>query len=136
MWFRVDPSSGLPVYRQIVEQVRLLVAGGVLKPGDQLPPVRDLAVELAINFNTVSKAYAELQHVGLVHSQQGRGSFIAQRVPPEQSESQRQAALVPEVDRLLLSAHRLGLDKAAIRDVVNERLEVIFPTTESCSEEE
>lgn len=136
MWLRVDPSSGLPIYRQIVEQVRRLVTGGVLKPGDQLPPVRDLAIDLAVNFNTVSKAYAELQHIGLVSSQQGRGSFIAAQAPSEQTEDQRQVALVPDVDRMLLVARTLGLDDTAVRSVVEERLRVILPTRGDQAKEE
>lgn len=127
MWFRVDPSSGLPVYRQIIEQVRQAVAGGMLRPGDQLPPVRDLAVELAVNFNTVSKAYAELQRIGLIISQPGRGSFVAPQAPAEEPVARRRAALAAHVDQMLLAAHHLGLNAADVRAVVEARLRAARP---------
>jgi GntR family transcriptional regulator len=79
--FRVDAGSGVPIYRQLVEQVRREVMLGRLAAGDQLPPLREVVNALAINPNTVAKAYAELEHEGLVVRRQGAGTFVT-AVPP------------------------------------------------------
>jgi GntR family transcriptional regulator len=77
MWFRVEPGRGVPIYIQIMDQIRRSVAGGTLAPGEQLPSVRDLALQLAINPNTISKAYQELEHEGVVYTLRGRGTFVS-----------------------------------------------------------
>jgi GntR family transcriptional regulator len=87
--FRLDEHSGVPVYRQLIDQVQAATATGVLRPGDQLPTIRGVAVELAINPNTVSRAYREMELRGMLDTQQGTGTFIAVR-PVERSEPERQ----------------------------------------------
>ena len=77
--FRLDLASGVPVYRQIIDQVRGGIASGSLAAGDQLPTVRQLAVDLAINPNTVLRAYRELELGGLLETHQGTGTFISQQ---------------------------------------------------------
>ncbi len=77
--FRLDGHSGVPVYRQLIDQVQGAIAAGALNPGDQLPTVRLVAVELAINPNTVLRAYREMEIRGIVDTQQGTGTFIADR---------------------------------------------------------
>ena len=79
--FRIDAGSGVPIYRQLVEQVRREVMLGRFAPGDQLPPLREVVEALAINPNTVVKAYAELEHEGLVVRRQGMGTFVASAPP-------------------------------------------------------
>lgn len=79
--FRVDGGSGVPIYRQLVEQVRREVMLGRLGPGDQLPTLREVVDALAINPNTVAKAYAELEHEGLVVRRQGMGTFVTSAPP-------------------------------------------------------
>ncbi len=74
--FLLDYSSGVPVYRQIIDQIRYGIASGQLKLGEQLPTVRALAVELKVNLNTVSKAYKELEIKNILETQQGTGTFI------------------------------------------------------------
>jgi GntR family transcriptional regulator len=74
--FRLDPKSGIPFYRQIIDQIRFGIVSGKLKVGDQLPTVRALAVELKVNLNTVSKAYRELEIQNILETQQGTGTFI------------------------------------------------------------
>jgi GntR family transcriptional regulator len=76
---RLDLTSGVPFYRQIIDQVKSSIATGELEPGDRLPTVRQLAVELSINPNTVSRAYTELELTGLVETQMGSGTFVGQR---------------------------------------------------------
>jgi GntR family transcriptional regulator len=86
--FRLDEHSGVPVYRQLIDQVQAATATGVLRPGDQLPTIRGVAVELAINPNTVSRAYREMELRGMLDTQQGTGTFIAVRTV-ERSEPER-----------------------------------------------
>lgn len=87
--FLLDYSSGVPVYRQIIDQIRFGIASGQLKLGEQLPTVRALAVELKVNLNTVSKAYKELEIKNILETQQGTGTFInktKQVVPKKERE--------------------------------------------------
>lgn len=77
--FRLDPASGIPVYRQIMDQVTAAISSGALMPGDQLPTVRQLAVDLSVNPNTVIRAYRELEIRGILDTQQGSGTFISRK---------------------------------------------------------
>jgi GntR family transcriptional regulator len=89
--FRLDLRSGVPVYRQLIDQVRAAMASSTLNAGDQLPTVRQLAVDLAINPNTVLRAYRELELGGLLETQQGTGTFISQKkVKRDDAERARQ----------------------------------------------
>jgi GntR family transcriptional regulator len=76
--FTLSNSSGVPYYRQIVNQVIFGAANGLLKPGERLPTVRQLAVDLQVNLNTIAKAYSELEIRGIVHTQQGTGTFVSE----------------------------------------------------------
>jgi GntR family transcriptional regulator len=89
--FRLDQVSGVPVYRQLIDQVQAGIAASALSPGEQLPTVRQVAVDLAINPNTVMRAYRELEIRGVIDTQQGTGTFIADRKPQRNgSERERQ----------------------------------------------
>jgi GntR family transcriptional regulator len=91
--FVLDAQSGVPVYRQIIDQVLGGIAAGTLRPGDQLPTVRQLAVDLAINPNTVVRAYRELEIRDILSTQQGTGTFITEGQPkPDRGERQRRIA--------------------------------------------
>jgi GntR family transcriptional regulator len=91
--FRLDFQSGVPVYRQIIDQVQAGIAVGSLPPGHQLPTVRQVAVDLAINPNTVLRAYRELEIRGLLETHQGTGTFISHRkIRPDEAERERQLA--------------------------------------------
>jgi GntR family transcriptional regulator len=93
--FRLDLHSGMPVYRQIIDQVRGGIASGALASGDQLPTVRQLAVDLEINPNTVVRAYRELELGGLLETHQGTGTFIsAQKMKRKDEERERQLAQI------------------------------------------
>src|SRR5580704_9082370 len=93
--FQLDLHSGMPVYRQIIDQVRGGIASGLLTAGDQLPTVRQLAVDLAINPNTVVRAYRELEFGGLIETHQGTGTFIsAQKMKRADAERERQLAQI------------------------------------------
>ena len=119
MAFKVDPHSGEPLWRQLVEAVKYEVASGALQNGHQLPSIRALAGELKINPRTVVKAYEELEHAGLVVMQQGRGVFI--RAQGESAPaSTRRKVLGEMVKRLLAEASRLGANADEVRNIVNE----------------
>lgn len=89
--FHLDSHSGVPIYRQIIDQVQAGIASGSLAAGDQLPTVRQVAVDLAVNPNTVVRAYRELEIRGVLETQQGMGTFIGrQEVQPDEVERRRQ----------------------------------------------
>lgn len=121
MWFHIDPSSGTPIYRQITDQVRHAIAGGVLRAGDRLPPVRDLAVELAVNPNTIAKAYQDLERDGVIETSRGRGTFVASSRPVA-TESERARRLHPVIDRLIAEAYLLGVSEDDVKRLLEERL--------------
>lgn len=111
MIFHVNFKSGLPVYLQLVDQIKTAAAAGALHPGDSLPGIRPLAEQLRINRNTVAKAYAELESQGIVDSQAGRGCFIKENHSPFRREV-REKILGEAIDTLLVQAHhfQVGLD--------------------------
>ena len=78
MLFRSNPASGVPVYLQLIEQVKHAIDIGALRPGDQLPAIRRVAEDLVINPNTVAKAYRELEHEGVIELRQGSGAFVSE----------------------------------------------------------
>jgi GntR family transcriptional regulator len=87
-----NPSSGVPIYLQLMEQVKHAIETGALKPGEQLPSIRPLAEELVINPNTVAKAYRELEHAGVIELRQGAGAFVSANAPTQQDAERLQAA--------------------------------------------
>lgn len=119
----IDFRSGQPIYLQIVEQIRQKVANGELKPGDQLPTVRQLAAELRVNFNTVARAYRLLDEAGLISTQHGRGTFIWETPSPEKIQAIRQQGLESLTRRYLSSAAQLGCAPPEIARMVNQMLE-------------
>lgn len=121
MWLHIDPSSGTPIYRQIVDQVRQAVASGVLRAGERLPSVREMAVDLAVNPNTIAKAYQELERDGVIATPRGKGSFVADN-PPDLDEAERLQQLAEAADRLVAEAYRLRIAPATVRAVLQERL--------------
>lgn len=120
--FRLDTSSGVPFYRQIIDQVLLAVADGRLEPGTQLPTVRQLAVDLSVNLNTVAKAYREMEIRGIVETQQGTGTFVATR-RAERKSSDRKKALEGLVDRFVALASSSGFSLEELAEVLVERAE-------------
>jgi DNA-binding transcriptional regulator YhcF (GntR family) len=121
MDIRLDLRSNIPIYIQIVEQVRQLVAGGLLRPGDQLPTVRALASELRVNFNTVARAYRLLDEAGIISTQQGRGTYILDEPVAEIDEHLRLAALGALARRFLEESARLGFSPRQAIDHLEEQ---------------
>lgn len=93
MWLRLDFQSKVPIYTQIVEQVQARVTDGTLKPGDQLPTVREVAADLRVNFNTVARAYRLLHEAGIISTQQGRGTYVLEQQKIALPEAERAARL-------------------------------------------
>jgi GntR family transcriptional regulator len=104
----LDLRSHVPIYIQIVERVGHLVATDVLKPGDQLPTVRQLATDLRVNFNTVARAYRLLDEAGVISTQQGRGTYVLEGLSTGQAQELRQAALEGLVRSFLDGAARMA----------------------------
>ena len=119
--FQLDPRSGVPVYRQLIDQVQAGIAAGVLASGEQIPTVRQVAVDLEINPNTVLRAYRELEIRGILDSQQGTGTFIAERKAP-QDEAEHGRQLEQLVGDFVARAGAGGFTVRELMDKLRERL--------------
>ena len=124
MFFNIDPSNGLAIYEQVVRQVVFAVAAGSLKSGDMVPSVRELARELAINPNTVARAYRQLQDDGVLQSVRGTGLEVADGASGR-CEEQRLALLRVRVQQVLLEAKQSRLDLAQLRELVESEMAAI-----------
>ena len=123
MNLELDFRSGIPIYLQVVDRLKEMIANGRLQPGDQLPTVRALALELRVNFNTVARSYRILDESGVISTQQGRGTYILEMPPPEVTESIRQQSLDALTRRYLADAHRLGIPPDRLVEVLKEQIE-------------
>jgi len=116
--FRLDPRSGVATYLQLVQQVKQALRLGVLAPGDQLPTVKEVVAQLAINPNTVLKAYRELERDGLVAGRPGTGTFVERGLPG--GDVGRHPALRRDLLRWLGAAQRAGLDEESVMALFND----------------
>ena len=121
--FSLHPGSGIPIYRQLVDQIRRLIAGGQLPPGAALPSVRDLAVQYAVNPMTISKAYALLETEGLLERNRGKPMTVAAGRRTQASLSQRMKQLQPQVQQLVLSARQLELTPRDLETLIERSWE-------------
>src|SRR5690242_12109245 len=117
--FRLDPRSGVPVYRQLIDQVQAGLAAGSLKRGDQLPTVRQVAVDLAINPNTVLRAYRELEIRGVLDTQQGTGTFVS-RNAVKRDDAERQRQLAQMAGECLARAGAAGFTVEELLDAIHK----------------
>ncbi len=124
MLIRLDARSRVPIFTQIVEQVKAMVAAGALTPGAQLPTVRQLAGDLRINFNTVARAYRTLHEDGVISTQQGRGTYVLEQPLPAVGEQRklRRVRLTELTERYLEEVERLGYAPDEIRKSVEAEL--------------
>lgn len=118
--FRIDPASGVAPYSQLVAQVKQALRLGWLQPGDKLPTAHEVAASVAINPNTVQKAYRELEYEGLVEGRPGQGTFVQRSL--SQSTPASLAALTRRLQRWIAAARAAGLDEDGIMDVVRATL--------------
>jgi GntR family transcriptional regulator len=121
MIFQVNYKSGKPIYLQLIDQVKAAAASGALQPGEPLPSIRPLAEELKVNRNTVAKAYSELESLGVVETQAGRGSFLKENHAALRKDVRRKLLTV-EIDQAVVQAHHLQVSREEFVSLVQERL--------------
>jgi GntR family transcriptional regulator len=119
--FRLEPRRGIAPYRQLVDQVREAVIGGRLKPGDQLPPVREVVTQITINPNTVHRAYRELEHLGFTQSRWGLGTFISS-VPNDNDRPNERISTTDRLTAWIGDVRSSGFSDDEILDMVQKRL--------------
>jgi GntR family transcriptional regulator len=120
MQIQISASDGVPIYQQIVSQVKYLIAAGRLQAGEELPPIRVLAEQLTVNPNTVARAYLELEHAGIVTKRHGSGTYVSEtRSPVPQREKTR--ILGRRVDALLAEARHLDVELTDVIKLLRER---------------
>jgi GntR family transcriptional regulator len=117
----INLTDGVPIYRQIVNQVKYLVASGLLLPGEELPPIRTLALQLKVTPNTIVKAYGELEVAGVIQKRQGSGTFISEGRPQQVALRERRRVIEQRIDALLAEAHQLNFTAEEILRMVRER---------------
>jgi GntR family transcriptional regulator len=120
MSFQLNPGSGLPAYLQLVQQVKQALRMGILDIGDKLPTVKEVVAEVAVNPNTVMKAYWQLEHEGLVEGRQGVGTFVARR--PAGPPPATQHRLARNLERWVQAARDAGLDDDGIESLLRATL--------------
>ena len=121
--FTLDPHSGIPIYRQVMEQVRRLCASSQLQPGDTLPSVREVALTHAVNPMTISKAYSLLEAEGLLERQRGKAMTVARGLPVRENRQERLQRLQPAVDQLVMAARQLELGTDDVIKTLRKALE-------------
>lgn len=122
MYITIDEADRRPVYRQIADEIKGLIARGELEEGIALPPVRQVAADLGLNLNTIAAAYRELQREGLVHVRHGAGAFVSSRRVSQQNDAELRKALRSSLAHLALS----GLPRTEIQTIVNEEVDALF----------
>ena len=121
MEFQCDPTSRVPIYRQLMDQIRQAIARGRLRPGSRLPSVRVLSRELVVNPNTIARAYTELEREGVLNTRQGLGVFVAEP-QAELSAAARRERLAAALDRFLTEAVHLGYSADEVMSVIAKRI--------------
>src|SRR3954469_5270761 len=120
MHIQISASDGVPIYQQIVSQVRYLVAAGRLQPGEELLPIRLLAEQLTVNPNTVARAYLELERAGIVTKRHGAGTYVAEKTSTL-NHREKLKSLQQRVDPLLVEAAHLNVDLDDVLELVRSR---------------
>jgi GntR family transcriptional regulator len=124
MILKINFKSGMPIYLQIVDQIKAVAASGALRPGEALPSIRPLAEELRVNRNTVAKAYSELEGLGVIETLPGRGCFLKENQSALRKKVRRDL-LIEEVDRAIVQAHHLQVPRDEFLQMIHERLDAL-----------
>ncbi len=124
MFIRIEPSSAVPVYRQIIDQIRYQVASGALRAGDRLPSVRDLARQLPVNQNTVLKAYDLLSREGLLTRRQGDGTFV-EDAPPALKKSERVKRLSTVLRQAAVQAVHFEIGPDELHELLDRQIDAV-----------
>ena len=123
----INSKDGVPIYRQIVNQIRYMVASGLLKSGEEISPVRTLALTLNVTPNTVVKAYDELEAAGVIFKRRGAGTYISDEKSPL-AERERNRIIEARIDALLAEAHQLDFDANDLLELVMRRQKLLGET--------
>src|SRR5450432_1949281 len=126
MQLHISTGDGVPIYLQIANQVKYLVASGRLDSGDEIPPIRVLAHQLLVNPNTVARAYLELERAGVVTKRHGSGTYVSE-TPSSLSRREKFKALTQRADALLVEAGHLDIDLHEVIALLHERHEALQP---------
>jgi GntR family transcriptional regulator len=121
---KIDLKSGLPIYRQIANQIRYMVASGLLRPDEELPTIRTLAAQLRITHNTVVKAYDELEGAGIISKRRGSGCFVNQS-PSKLAEREKRRILEKRIDGLLAESRQLNYGTSELMKLIHKRLAIL-----------
>ena len=124
MILQINFKSGKPVYLQVVDQVKAAAASGALQPGEALPCIRPLAEELRVNRNTITKAYSELESLGVIETLPGKGCFLKENHSPLRKEVRRKM-LIEEIDQAIVQAHHLQVPRHEFLELIHERMDVL-----------
>src|SRR5216684_537679 len=124
MLFQINYKSGKPIYLQLIDQIKAAAASGALQTGEALPSIRPLAEELRVNRNTIAKAYSELENLGVVETQPGRGCFLKENHSALRKEVRREL-LIEEIDQAIVQAHHLQVPRPEFLELIHERMDVL-----------
>ena len=124
MLFQINFKSGMPIYLQLVDQIKTAAASGALRPGESLPSIRPLAEELRVNRNTVAKAYSELESLGVIETLPGRGCFLKENHSALRKEVRRKL-LIEEIDQAIVQAHHLQVPRPEFLELIHERMDAL-----------
>ena len=116
--FHINVNSGLPIYRQLMDQLRFYIASGAIQTGEQLPSIRVLAKQLAVNPTTIVKAYNELAHAGVIELRQGKGAFAA---APVESDADNAELLLPMVRQLVTESQMSGVTLKKLKQLIEQQ---------------
>jgi GntR family transcriptional regulator len=122
--FQINFKSGMPIYLQLADQIKAAAASGALRPGEALPSIRPLAVELRVNRNTVAKAYSELESLGVIETLPGRGCFLKENHSDLRKEVRRKL-LIEEIDQAIVQAHHLQVPRPEFLELIHKRMAVL-----------
>ena len=124
MLLQINFKSGLPIYLQLVDQIKAAAASGAIRPGEALPSIRPLAEELRVNRNTVAKAYSELESLGVIETLPGRGCFLKENHSALRKEVRRKLLIV-DIDQAIVQAHHLQVPHDEFLEMIQERMDVL-----------
>jgi GntR family transcriptional regulator len=124
MILQINFKSGMPIYLQVVDQIKAAAASGALRPGEVLPSIRPLAEELRVNRNTIAKAYSELESLGVIETLPGRGCFLKENHTALRKEI-RHKLLIVEIDQAIVQAHHLQVPRHEFLELIHERMDAL-----------
>lgn len=130
MQIHISTNDGVPIYHQVVNQVKYLVASGRLSAGDEMPPIRVLAEQLLVNPNTIARAYRELEIAGIVEKRRTSGTFVTDQGSPL-ARRERMKLLTERIDQLLAEAGNMGVDLDDVVKLLHQRSTVILTNSKS-----